>query len=141
VHYNATVEGEATPFESSHGKEPYTFLLGGETVPGSWNEGLTGMCGGEMRELVVPPHHPGGGFGTRGSGRVPGGATVKYAIELVVLKGVGSNGIRVNDHFKVKDWLPDAHTCSCRVLVISMPKKSMKGTRSRARLVVLWPLC
>lgn len=61
--------------------EPYgPFVLGqGEVIPGV-DKNLQGMCLGEQRTLVVPPHLAYGAEGTKG---VPGNSTLTFNYELV----------------------------------------------------------
>jgi len=50
-----------------------------------WHIGLDGICVGEKRRLVVPPKY---GYGEAGNPpTVPGGATLVFDVELVILNG------------------------------------------------------
>ena len=49
-----------------------------------YEQGVPGMCVGEKRVLIVPPHL---GYGDRGAGGViPGGATLHFTIDLVKIE-------------------------------------------------------
>lgn len=50
-----------------------------------WDEGLLDMCIGEKRTLTIPPEY---GYGDRGIGPIPGGATLVFETELVAIEGV-----------------------------------------------------
>lgn len=50
-----------------------------------WDQGLQGMCIGEKRTLTIPPEL---GYGDRGIGPIPGGATLIFETELVGIQGV-----------------------------------------------------
>ena len=41
------------------------------------------MCKGEIRTLTVPPHL---GYGDRGTGGIPGGATLHFTVELMDIR-------------------------------------------------------
>lgn len=50
-----------------------------------WDQGLLDMCVGEKRTLTIPPEY---GYGSRGVGPIPGGATLVFETELVGIDGV-----------------------------------------------------
>lgn len=50
-----------------------------------WDQGLLDMCIGEKRTLTIPPEY---GYGDRGVGPIPGGATLVFETELVGIDGV-----------------------------------------------------
>lgn len=62
----------------------------GEVIPG-WDEGLVGLCKGDKVTLVVPPHLA---YGDNGTGDetddIPGGATIRFEIEIVSVLGQGT---------------------------------------------------
>lgn len=79
VHYHGTLP-DGTVFDSSLGKDPVTFPLGG--VIAGWREGLQKMCEGETAMLGIPPEL---GYGEAGTpdGQIPGGAALFFKIQLI----------------------------------------------------------
>jgi len=98
MHYTGTIDesseaGEkGKQFDSSVGRDVFKFPLGGGQVIKGWDAGLVGMCIGEKRTLILSPEM---GYGERGAGGdIPGGATLKFTVELIEILagGEGPNG-------------------------------------------------
>lgn len=81
MHYEGTLE-DGSEFDSSYKRgDPFSFKLGAGMVIKGWDEGLEGMCKGEIRNLIVPPHK---GYGDQGYPPViPEKATLKFKVELI----------------------------------------------------------
>ncbi|EDO34576.1 predicted protein, partial [Nematostella vectensis] len=64
VHYTGSLEN-GRMFDSSvhQGRKPIEFELGKGRVIKGWEEGIKGMCIGEKRKLIIPPHL---GYGANG---------------------------------------------------------------------------
>jgi peptidylprolyl isomerase len=83
VNYRGTLQN-GKEFDSSYGRGPFSFPLGGGRVIKGWDEGVAGMRVGGKRELVIPPDLA---YGSRGAGGViPPDATLVFEVELL---GVG----------------------------------------------------
>ena len=83
VHYTGwSTDGKK--FDSSRDRgQPFKFGLGAGQVIKGWDEGVAGMKVGGRRRLIIPSSL---GYGDRGVGPIPAGATLVFAVELV---GVG----------------------------------------------------
>lgn len=80
VHYRGTLT-DGREFDSSYGRGPFRFPLGGGRVIQGWDEGVAGMKVGGKRKLVIPPEL---GYGSRGAGGViPPDATLIFEVELL----------------------------------------------------------
>lgn len=66
-------------FDTTIGKEPFTFILGTGQVLEGWDEGMLGMKVGGTRRLVVPPTL---GYGYSRYASIPPNATLLFEIEL-----------------------------------------------------------
>lgn len=82
--YSTTAaENKGTQFDSSYGRTPFAFLVGAGTVIRGWDQGVVGMRVGGQRRLIIPPEL---GYGTNGSGAIPGNATLLFEIELLAVQ-------------------------------------------------------
>ena len=80
VHYTGTLE-DGSEFDTSRGKEPFTFQLGGGQVIQGWDEGVAGMKVGGQRTLTICSDMAYGDEGYPGA--IPGGATLIFDVELL----------------------------------------------------------
>ncbi|KAJ5174724.1 FK506-binding protein 2 [Penicillium canariense] len=86
MHYRGTLQSDGSEFDSSFKRNvPLSFKLGTGRVIKGWDQGLLDMCIGEKRTLTIPPEF---GYGDRGIGPIPGGATLVFETELVAIEGV-----------------------------------------------------
>ncbi|MDQ4108644.1 MAG: FKBP-type peptidyl-prolyl cis-trans isomerase [Actinomycetota bacterium] len=83
VHYTGTLE-DGSEFDSSRGKEPFTFPLGGGQVIQGWDEGIVGMKVGGRRTLMICSDMAYGDEGYPGA--IPGGATLTFDVELLKVR-------------------------------------------------------
>jgi peptidylprolyl isomerase len=84
VNYRGTLEN-GKEFDSSYGRGPFSFPLGGGRVIKGWDEGVAGMQVGGKRKLVIPPDLA---YGERGAGGViPPNATLIFEVELLEIRG------------------------------------------------------
>eukprot|EP00181_Compsopogon_caeruleus_P000936 CAMPEP_0184679556 /NCGR_PEP_ID=MMETSP0312-20130426/2393_1 /TAXON_ID=31354 /ORGANISM="Compsopogon coeruleus, Strain SAG 36.94" /LENGTH=171 /DNA_ID=CAMNT_0027129073 /DNA_START=67 /DNA_END=582 /DNA_ORIENTATION=- len=95
VHHEGRLE-DGTVFESSYPTreetdevedeedegEPVTFRVGEDEVIAGWNQGVLGMCVGEIRKLIIPPSLGYGEVGSKDK-NVPERATLKVKLELL----------------------------------------------------------
>ncbi|PYI12644.1 hypothetical protein BO78DRAFT_331455 [Aspergillus sclerotiicarbonarius CBS 121057] len=86
MHYRGTLASDGSEFDASYNRgQPLKFKLGSGRVIKGWDQGLVDMCIGEKRKLTIPPEY---GYGDRGVGPIPGGATLVFETELVGIDGV-----------------------------------------------------
>lgn len=86
IDYTGTLKSNGKLFDSSKGKQPITFQLGGGVIPG-FTMGVTGMKLGEKRRIVIPYTLA---YGEAGRPPViPAKADLVFEIELVGLNGKG----------------------------------------------------
>ncbi len=80
VHYTGWLT-DGRKFDSSRDRgQPFTFNLGAHQVIAGWDEGVAGMKVGGRRRLVIPSKL---GYGDRGAGPIPAGATLLFNVELL----------------------------------------------------------
>ncbi|XP_018412101.1 PREDICTED: peptidyl-prolyl cis-trans isomerase FKBP10 isoform X1 [Nanorana parkeri] len=78
-HYNCSLMDGSLIFSSNDFDTPQQITLGANKVIDGLEMGLTGMCVGEKRSVIVPPHLGHGESGARG---IPPSAVMKFEIEL-----------------------------------------------------------
>ena len=84
VHYVGRFPSGAQ-FDSSIDRgQPFVFRLGIGMVIAGWDQGIPGMKVGGKRRLTIPPEL---GYGSEGSGKIPGGATLVFEVELLSIDG------------------------------------------------------
>ncbi|OJJ54832.1 hypothetical protein ASPSYDRAFT_185820 [Aspergillus sydowii CBS 593.65] len=86
MHYRGKLASDGSEFDASYNRgRPLGFKLGSGRVIKGWDQGLLDMCVGEKRTLTIPPEF---GYGERGIGPIPAGATLIFDTELVEIEGV-----------------------------------------------------
>jgi FKBP-type peptidyl-prolyl cis-trans isomerase len=83
VHYTGWLK-DGTKFDSSVGKEPFSFKLGAGRVIKGWDEGVAGMKEGGKRKLIIPSELA---YGKKGSPpEIPADAELTFDVELLKIK-------------------------------------------------------
>jgi FKBP-type peptidyl-prolyl cis-trans isomerase FkpA len=67
-------------FDSSVGREPFSFQLGGGQVIPGWDQGVEGMKVGGKRTLIIPAEL---GYGAQGAGPIPPNSNLIFDVELL----------------------------------------------------------
>jgi FKBP-type peptidyl-prolyl cis-trans isomerase len=88
IHYHGTLS-DGTVFDSTLGGDPVKFPLA-QVIPG-WRDGVLAMHEGETAMLGIPPEQ---GYGKEGTpdGRIPGGSTLFFKVQLVEVLTGGIGG-------------------------------------------------
>jgi FKBP-type peptidyl-prolyl cis-trans isomerase FkpA len=87
VHYTGWLRNDdgsqGDKFDSSKDRnDPFQFALGAGQVIRGWDEGVQGMKVGGSRRLTIPASL---GYGARGVGPIPGGATLIFDVDLLAV--------------------------------------------------------
>lgn len=70
-------------FDTSWGKQAFSFTLGQGQVIKGWDEGVVGMKEGGRRLLIIPPDL---GYGAQGQGSIPANETLIFVVDLKKVK-------------------------------------------------------
>ena len=70
-------------FDSSSGRAPFSFELGGGQVIPGWDQGVAGMKVGGKRTLIIPASL---GYGESGAGPIPPNANLIFDVELLEVR-------------------------------------------------------
>ena len=80
VHYTGKLMN-GKQFDSSVGKQPFTFKIGMGQVIKGWDEGVAKMSLGETAILKISPEY---GYGARGAGAsIPPNSVLLFQVELL----------------------------------------------------------
>ncbi len=78
--YFGQLADQEEPFDESYSSAPFEAPIGvGSLIPG-WDQGLVGVPVGSRLIMSIPPDL---GYGDRGSGSIPGGATLYFVIDII----------------------------------------------------------
>lgn len=82
MHYRGSLKDGGTEFDNSYKRgQPLVFSLGTGQVIKGWDQGLLGICAGEKRKLVIPPHLAYGEMGSPPT--IPPDSTLVFEVEAV----------------------------------------------------------
>jgi peptidylprolyl isomerase len=83
VHYTGWL-WDGAKFDSSWDRgEPISFVIARGSLIDGWVDGLVGQPVGSKVLLVVPPE---AGYGARGTGPIPGGATLVFVVDVIAAR-------------------------------------------------------
>lgn len=88
IHYHGTL-ADGTVFDTTIGGEPVSFPLAA-VIPG-WKDAVLKMHEGETAMVGIPPEQGYGDMGTP-DGRIPGGSTLFFKIQLLEVQSAGIGG-------------------------------------------------
>ncbi|KAL4617180.1 peptidyl-prolyl cis-trans isomerase FKBP9-like [Arapaima gigas] len=102
-HYNGTLL-DGTPFDSSYSRNStYNTYIGMGYLIAGMDEGLLGVCIGETRRVIIPPHLA---YGEEGTGTaVPGSAVLVFDVHVVDFHNP-SDTVQITSSFKPEACKP-----------------------------------
>lgn len=91
MHYRGSLKVGGAEFDNSYKRgQPLVFTLGTGQVIKGWDQGLLGICAGEKRKLVIPPHLAYGEMGSPPS--IPPDSTLVFEVEAVKVEPASKRG-------------------------------------------------
>ncbi len=82
--YDVTKPDQKGPiFDTTQGREPFSFTLGTNQVIPGWDQGLVGLQVGGIRRLVIPPSLA---YGPLRNSSVPPNSTLIFEVELLSIQ-------------------------------------------------------
>jgi len=83
--YSTTAaDNKGAQFDTSIGRGPFSYLLGGGGVIAGWERGIPGMRVGGSRKLIIPPELAYGSAGR--PPEIPGNSTLIFEIDLLAVQ-------------------------------------------------------
>ena len=83
--YSTTAaDNKGAQFDTSIGRGPFSYLLGGGGVIAGWERGIPGMRVGGSRKLIIPPELAYGSAGR--PPEIPGNSTLIFEIDLLTVQ-------------------------------------------------------
>eukprot|EP00088_Acartia_fossae_P036884 TRINITY_DN38081_c0_g1_i1.p1 TRINITY_DN38081_c0_g1~~TRINITY_DN38081_c0_g1_i1.p1 ORF type:complete len:125 (-),score=22.14 TRINITY_DN38081_c0_g1_i1:99-422(-) len=82
-HYVLTLESGKKVDSSRDRGRPFMFTLGKKEVIEGWEQGISQMTKGQRAKLTISPDL---GYGPRGTGPIPGNATLIFDVELMMIQ-------------------------------------------------------
>jgi len=85
IHFEGRKYSDCSVFDNTYDdEEPFTFTIGKDAVIVGWEDGVKGMCVGEIRTLTVPANMA---YGDLGAGYViPPKSTLIFDVELLKIR-------------------------------------------------------
>lgn len=114
---------------------PFVFIVGAGKVIKGWDTGLVGLCKGNRVTLVVPPSL---GFGDKGKGKIPAGATVNCDIEIVDVREPPPDVLAAEGTDKQKEAQKKKDNMPKRMLVFDSMDLDDDGQLSKLELMVFF---
>ena len=83
VHYQGWLPNGTKFDQNLAPTTPFSFVLGSGQVVAGFDQGITGMKVGGVRQIIIPPAL---GYGNRATGPIPANSILVFSIELVAVQ-------------------------------------------------------